>query len=185
MSGAHNQVFLYECIIHTHTLCYDEVSFHRSKSPTPQVTPTDAKAKSLWRHEKSPRLLFGKTTDRTPCLGAPRRAMTMDSLLPCAPRLPPKSTKMRSFRSRPKIYEIIWSLVSWKFHLWIILTCFQNQWDLLWKGYFLNPVYKSPEIRPKIPEIQPEIPAIPEIPDIRAIRPKIFEIWLLNLWNPT
>jgi len=57
-------------------------------------------------------------------------------------------------------------------------------------NFFRNPVYKCPEIRPKIYEIKPEIfenRAIPEIhtiteiPVICDIKPKISEIWLKNL----
>jgi len=33
-------------------------------------------------------------------------------------------------------------------------------------NYFLNPVYKCPEIRPKIPEMQPKSPEVPIIPEI-------------------
>jgi len=44
-------------------------------------------------------------------------------------------------------------------------------------NYFWNLVYKCPEIRPKISEIQPKIPEIPKISVVREILTK-------NLWNP-
>ena len=47
--------------------------------------------------------------------------------------------------------------------------------------YFWNSVFKCPEIRPKIPGIQPEIPPFREIPVIREIWPKISAIRLKNL----
>jgi len=61
-----------------------------------------------------------------------------------------------------------------------ILAFLGSPCDYIIRGaiYSWSPVYKCPEIRPNIPEIQHEIPQLPAIPEIR---PKISKIRLENL----